>query len=352
MPASAPAPLAQYEYDPTDTAEIAQHAEKLTTLASGSTTQDYDALVDDLIRTHTLSFTDDILTKRFRTVVTARLKDVRDSIETRDRLTRAEKVGGLGLTDDLAGRIMSDVERMATQVQQGMRVQPTTSPVPKPVAPAPSTPSVHEQLLEKIRAQVPPPPTVPTASVVPPPVVPTPPVPVAPVPVPKPAAVVQPPRPAAVRVQTPNLRTVPTMPPVARPAAAAPSPIRRQFVTSERPTISDVRPPIQVMGPVDELRTLTIDELRRLTPSPADAMKKVEEKIDLLTEESFVLRSQGIAAWKQSPVNQLYLEIGRQSMEAGQPIDAVIGTRLQQGLPTVSVDEFNAIVDLNKRLRF
>lgn len=121
---------------------------------------------------------------------------------------------------------------------------------------------------------------------------------------------------------------------------------------SDKPRMADIRAPYRVLGPVDELRTMSLDEFRRLGTTVADATKKLMEKINLLEEESYTKRADGIAAWKQSPVNQLYLDVGRASMEAAKPVEDVIHERQQAGTPTLTIDEFTGVVDLNRLLRF
>ncbi|MBI3963771.1 MAG: hypothetical protein HY341_02110 [Candidatus Kerfeldbacteria bacterium] len=338
-----PGSAAAYEYDAQDAEEIRDQAMRLAGIEPKGSAQDYDRIIDHIIQEHRLAFDDAILEKRFRTMVTARLKDIRGSIETKERLQRAVKIGGLGFDDATASAVMGAVEKYASRVRQGEVIRPPTPPVP---APTPAASSPHEQMLSRIREQiakpsVPPPPPAPSVPS-PAPVSPLPPPPTPTVQVREPVFKSLPATPAPAISATP---TVP-VPPIVRP------PLRRPMEFSDKPRMADIRAPYRVLGPVDELRTMTLDEFRRLGTTVADATKKLLEKINLLEEESFTKRAEGIAAWKRSPVNQLYLDIGRASMETAKPVEDVIRERQQAGIPTLTIDEFTGVVDLNLLLRF
>lgn len=127
----------------------------------------------------------------------------------------------------------------------------------------------------------------------------------------------------------------------------------RRSRLSKRPIIDDVKlKPAMVMGPVDELRAMDLLEFRRLSPNPLQAASRIKDKIDLLAEESVSRQAEGIQAFKVSPLNSLYVELGNQSIATGQPVTELIASREAKGTPTLSVEEFTAIADLNKHLRF
>ena len=53
-----------------------------------------------------------------------------------------------------------------------------------------------------------------------------------------------------------------------------------------------------------------------------------------------------------SPLNQLYVRIGMESMERAVPVERVIQERASSQKETLLMEEFNAIADLNKHLRY
>ncbi len=288
---------------PEDEAEISHHQAELAGFkVSGR--HDIGALIESIIQKHSLQFPDPLLLKRFRSVAEARLKEIRNTLETRDILTRPLKIGGLGLAPDLTQAIIADLEILARQIRDELpKVQP---PVTKPAAPtAPPRPRVPA-----------PPPQVPPAP-------PTPPVPI---------------------------RRPPPLP-VRRPF------IQRPAVQSLRPILEDIKnppaAPARLIGPIEELSALTLEDFRNLGENDAaGSVRKIFGKIALLGQESFAKKAGGIKAWRQSPVYQLYLDLGRISLESGRAIREVIMTRQPAGQPNLTEAEFNAIIDLNKRLRF
>ncbi|MDP3971264.1 MAG: hypothetical protein Q8P90_06285 [bacterium] len=107
-----------------------------------------------------------------------------------------------------------------------------------------------------------------------------------------------------------------------------------------------------VMGPIDELRAMDLVEFRRLSTDSVVSANKLKEKIDLLMEQSVSEQAEGVKALKESPINQLYLDIGNQSIATGKPVTEIIAELEASGNPTLNISEFNAIADLNKELRF
>ena len=115
--------------------------------------------------------------------------------------------------------------------------------------------------------------------------------------------------------------------------------------------MADVKFVPKLTGPVDELRSITVKDFRRLSRDPHEATLKLRDKIDLLAEQSFEVKTAGIKAWQDSEVNRLYLDMLRQSLE-GKPIMDVIAERESKSLPALAKPEFDAVMELNRKLRF
>lgn len=122
-----------------------------------------------------------------------------------------------------------------------------------------------------------------------------------------------------------------------------------QLETSNR--MPEVKFSPQLMGPVEELRSLTLTDFRRLGSTPPEAVGKILSKIKILDQDSFSQRIKGIEGWQKSAVNQLYISLGQQSMIENKPVAQVISTRQASGHPTLTETEFDAIADLNQNLR-
>lgn len=133
--------------------------------------------------------------------------------------------------------------------------------------------------------------------------------------------------------------------------------IKRRFKAenlsqSQKVKIEDVKYVPRVMSPLDELRYLDLTNFRRLDLDPLKSAAKIKSKIDLLAEEDYGKKLEGIKLWRLSPVNKLYLEIGHLSISENKPVDVIIEERKMAGADYLTADEFKAVMDLNKNLRF
>jgi hypothetical protein len=135
------------------------------------------------------------------------------------------------------------------------------------------------------------------------------------------------------------------------PQRFAPAAAPMSAVAASRPSVLDIKGSPKLTGPVEEIGQLNPDDFRRLSRDPKEACLKVMDKIDILGERSFELKGRGIRAWQDSPVNRLYLDMLRESLD-GKPITIVIEGRERSGQPALSKPEFEAIMDLNRKLRF
>jgi hypothetical protein len=120
----------------------------------------------------------------------------------------------------------------------------------------------------------------------------------------------------------------------------------------QKPSLDDVKFFKQTFGPIEELENMSIIEFRRIAADPQVIIRKIKEKIDLLEEQGFSKKMEGISAWHKSEVNRFYRLLGQTSMSEGKPIEEIIRTRLFAGKPTLSLDEFEAVMELNRQLRF
>lgn len=285
-----------FSISPEDEKDIAHHRERLLLLSEGTLPTVSEGGIEQLIKRHGLQFASPVLTKRFRTIAESLLRDIRSEESVQELLTRSEKIGGMDLATDVAEKIVADLKQ-----------------IPKMTPPAPSIPKT------------------------PPPLPPPPPPPQPPPPAPKPPEPKHiPPPPALERV------SAPIQPP--------PIPPRRPIVLEPgKKLMQDIQSPLP-MTPVDELATITLDEFRGLGKNVGESCLRILEKIVLIAEEAYEQRSDAIAAWKRSPVHQLYVAIGTESMEKNVGVEDLIEHRANDGLPTLHFDEFNAIADLNRKL--
>lgn len=116
--------------------------------------------------------------------------------------------------------------------------------------------------------------------------------------------------------------------------------------------IEDVKYVPKVMGPIDEIKYMDLISWHRLGGDPFKNAEKIKNKLELLEEESYGKKLEGVKAWRLSPIFKLYLEIGSLSISENKPIDVIIEERKMAGKEYLTADEFKAIMDLNKTLRY
>lgn len=136
-----------------------------------------------------------------------------------------------------------------------------------------------------------------------------------------------------------------------KPVQPAPLAAVKAPVAPAKPVVSDVKFAHKLTGPVEELQSITVKDFRRLSRAPKEATLKIKDKIDLLENQSFEMRTQGIKAWHESESNRTYLEMLRRSLE-GVPILQVIAALQDENKPVLTREEFEAIMELNRDLRF
>ncbi len=373
--------IAPVQMDPDDELEIKQHAKALDQMVAKSPVDSSFAannVIEKIIREQGLQFENEILLVRFTKVLESQLREIRTPIETKELLMRPVKVGGLELPDDQADTIVKNVDKelkglhqtgylqekqkeseaekesteSGTKGESGGSMLPAPPPafVPRPgEGKKPEPPRVKEDK---------PQPVLPHEDIV--------------KPVAEPQKQDLKPEPASIvekqdQIQQPSLveELKPTEPaPPVEPAPVSPEATavygtsstdmpRRVRVTedkTDRPKMVDIKQPMAVVGPVDELGALDLKEFRRMGASPQEAADKVLEMIELLEEDSWKIRMDGIEAWKRSRLHMLYVEIGRESIETNTGIDEVISKRTSESRPFMLLDEFFAINSLNSSI--
>ena len=253
--------------------------------------EELDKKVEKIIRESGKRIEDEEMEKRFKNIILAQLKEVRKSIETKEALMRPKKMGGMEMSEKEAGRIAEMIKD--SRVIKDIR----------------DVGDVRKDLRFKIQnlrgeKQIFPKPSISSTS------------------------------PASSTSQ----------------ASQTPPPSSTSQVHSTSSTSSEKSP--KLTGPIEEIRELRLQDWKKLADIPKERAEKIKEKINLLEEESIERKASAIRAWKESEVNQLYLEIGRKSMEQGRSIADVIAERIQQGRSVLSLEEFEVIADLNQALRF
>lgn len=314
-----------------------------------------DAVIEAAVVETGGALADDDMRRRYRTLLSLYFRDLRDLLETKSKFTMPVQSGGMGMSDAEADAAMEKLREKNTQYHAAVTGKATEDKAKYVAERAEIVMNAQEKsdqadqgkreqsfsgLLERsgIAADsATPAPAPPQAPAMKEPKV---------VPVVGLDAKGQPMPPVQVVAQqaapAPSVVPAPTPKPAEAPAAAS---------IAAAPGMADVKYTPKLTGPVEELRALLLKDFRRLSRDPREATLKLKDKIDLLEEQSFDIKTQGIKAWQDSEVNKLYLDILRKSLE-GKPVNDVIAEREAKGELTLNKAEFDAVMELNRKLRF
>lgn len=268
-----------------------------------------------------ITFTDENLKNKFSNIVSARLRDIRDEMETMEILTRDKGVGGLGLATDVAKKISELIEtefqllseaRKARELKKHEEWKQTDKAEKAQKEELVKT-EERRKLDDKFRK------ITGNSSKI------------------KTVGSEAPYSKADVRV-----KSEPVVKPIEFP---------RPMAASGKPLVEDISFTPKLLGPIDELRKMTLLDFRRFGKNPESAAAKIKDKIDLLEDESHIKKIEGLRAWRESEVAKIYFEIMRQSINDGKSIDEIIATRNAGKIPSLTPDEFKAVMKLSEMMR-
>jgi hypothetical protein len=277
-------------------------------------------LTNEVVSELAMRFPDRYLEDRLRGAVSARLRDIRDWPETEETLLRPPQSGGVGLLPVEVEKVRASLESRMERIHGALYAQQK-----KDVVAA----IAKERAASEVRAEQ------------------------------RSAAdqkeldalykgvTGKAPAPASRQPATPQARPL-----ISPQKTATMRPVTSPTHAQQPPSMTDVRAPALLVGPVEELRRMTLADFRKLSTDPVEATKKIVDKLKLLESESFAKRFAGIASLKESEVFTLYYTITRTALMKGLPIAQVIADRAADALPVLTPGEFNAILALNQKLRF
>jgi len=160
-------------------------------------------------------------------------------------------------------------------------------------------------------------------------------------------------KPAQAPVKNLEFQTVPIIKPsiaTLRNTAAQVKPVIKKAPVIVAPEARQVP---RVMSPIDELRYLDLVNFRRFGTSPVESTAKVESKIKLLEKDGYDKMVSGVAAWRESIVNSLYLKMGQEALKAGLTFKQyATNTQTKETNNSLFWEEIEAIMALNGRLMF
>lgn len=270
------------------------------------------------------------LVGRLKSLVLARLKDIKTEEEIKETLSRPVKSGGLGLNNnqvDAVVRCSREVLHIETGVPSALKHNEV--PVLKGknnmalMVEPPELPMVIPDLpLVKSAQEV-----LPSSA-----------------------------RVSDFKTKTTTPAAVPQSAPIKKPASndivaklinesMANEPIFK--ISNNQPlkqSMHDISAPAEVeMGPVEEFKSVSLEEFRRLSSNPVEAAKRLHQKMSNLQEESFVWYLDGIHAYHQSPLYREYMNAVTQSLVERKTLANVLnaknGIKLTEVMALIEMEE-------------
>jgi hypothetical protein len=141
---------------------------------------------------------------------------------------------------------------------------------------------------------------------------------------------------------------------------ATPSKARAQLTVGSVPLstpdgqrkVVDIVSANRLAGPIEQLGKMTPTEFRRLASDPSEAAQKVDDLLSALQATSYEERVKGVLAWRESPMNQLYLQMTEEALAQGLALPEVSSRRRAAGKESLSPGEMKALALLNAKIRF
>ena len=282
-----------------------------------------DAAVEEAVTQINHPELDEYLQKRLRNLVSTRLRDVRNTLQVKEVLQRGDKVGGLGFAPEEVERVSGLIEtvyqeqRAKVEAEEKTKIEGVLADQTKKIEERRQRESTEraQWYEEKTRTSQ-----------------------------------------TAQQRQAQAFASLQQMtPPVTSGGLTVERSVPSQALAAQepaKPRLDAIRPPIKLTGLTEEVGGLTLEEFRRLSRSPQQAADKLRQKIDALKQESFERWTEGIQAWRSSPLQQQYLKLVTESFAAGQTVAELVERRHREDPNLPTPEELSALIALNSQLQF
>ncbi len=125
-------------------------------------------------------------------------------------------------------------------------------------------------------------------------------------------------------------------------AAAAPAPKKT----------TDIKASPRFLGPIDELRTMSLIDFRRLSPDPAVRIQKIRSKMQVIAGDGGSEQIAAVQAFELSEPVKLYKEILREAIMKLQSVEAIAAARGAAANQTLDPAEVTALKDFLQKIRY
>ncbi|HAZ16478.1 MAG: hypothetical protein A3H59_01995 [Candidatus Jacksonbacteria bacterium RIFCSPLOWO2_02_FULL_43_9] len=326
-----------HHFDPQDAKEIDWHRKMVP---ESAVILDYRKIAEALMHKYSLQFEEDLRIQRFGSVLAAQIKGLRTKKQTLALLVRGHKIGGLEIPEETAQQIVQEIEDHYPAAQSIPQ-----EPFPTPSVLAQSLSSEHKDTAPTAPSQSARDSVVPSVTA------------------------------SHDASQQQALQSATNRPDVVSIAldAFTPSAVSgidgqqqgvsvqtgnsgnkipvRKIVDTQKPNMQDIAPvrPMgqQVMGTVEQLGTISLDDVRMSPHGIRDIFARVQHEITTMAQQSYDKRLAAVRQWRQSPLYKQYVSIGNRAMQGAKSVSQIISEDGSNGL---TQEEFDAIADFNTEL--
>lgn len=251
---------------------------------------------------------DEYIAKRLRNVVSTRLRDVRNAIQTRSMLERETHVGGVGLAPDVAERVAGIIEstyqaqRAAIDEEQRKMIEATQEEQRK---------KIDERKVRESEEHA-----------------------------------------AWYKKKVAGAKGDTAVEQLRAAMQGKPIPVEASPAAPARPSMIDIVPPMRLTGLGEELKSMDIETFRRQAKTPDQAAEKIFQKLETLKRENFERWTDGVTAWRSSPLQQQYLRLVAESFSSAKPVAQLVEEKRKTDPSLPTAEELGAIIALNARIQF
>ncbi|MCX6786032.1 MAG: hypothetical protein NTZ18_04245 [Candidatus Komeilibacteria bacterium] len=310
---------ASFYFHPEDEEEVAKHSVVGPQTLGPKKVYSLDKILAKIMENYQLKLSEE-LTKRLRLVIFSFLRDRRTLVESKEVFVRSENNGGLNFSAAVSDNLLEFLKEIKEKIknQSGVVIDEQDEAGKKSFSFVP--PVVPANLTKKAE------PLVNRA---------------------------EPGKAEAVKdvFTRPAAPIKPLVKDIIKPLPKG-LPVLQRPAKSGAPRLTDVKKDYKLVGPVEELGMLNLETFRRLGEDTRARAAKVLSKINFLASESITKKTLGIAAWRACPLYRMYVAVGQASMEHDFSVEQVIKEYQAKGNAIITLEEFEAISDLNRQLRF
>lgn len=332
---------------------------------------DWPGISEELFVKLKIKYPEERMNERLKSIIITRIRDIRDTVQTREMLMKRFNEGGLGMDENKSDEIIillnQSIEKLGQMAEKGINKigrkefqefdikksqeinkKSDNEFLKKFATQAPYHPvrdATPSQTAQAAASSLPigPEKLKPEEELMPP-------VPAVAKPAPNPIKAPARPAPTPIKKLT---TAVPAAMPVKQEATNDQvSYVRRPQVMSTKPVIQDVKAPSQaVVGDVQEFRMLDLKDFRLMGINASETILKLKEKMNNLANENYAKKIEAVKAYYKSPLYTQYLEIAKQVVAKSLPAKEVI-KQMQAGKETMTAEEFNQLSEFNEAIRY